>query len=78
MVEKHFCDIPNCNEEAYKLDIEMCSGYYTSSKNYSTGKKIIYEPYERPTTKKYDLCDKHFKEWCNATYTIIKENVEND
>lgn len=70
MVEKHFCDIPCCNEEAIKLGIDMCTGYLIT-----TG-KIKYEPFERPQVLKHGLCEKHFKAWCKATYGIIPLEVE--
>lgn len=76
MVKKHFCDIPNCKEEAVRLDIDMCTGYTLGTQN--EDRSFKYEPFERPEVVKCDLCKKHFKAWCKATYTIalfeVKQN----
>ena len=61
-MKKHYCDIRDCKEEAYNLEVQMCSGYKTSSGN------IKYKPFEIPTIVTYDLCNKHFDKWCKATY----------
>lgn len=77
MVKIYKCDVPDCNEEAHKLDIDVCSGYYTSNKSPNC-QKIKYEPFERPTIEKRDLCKEHFKLWCKATYLFYKRGVDNE
>jgi hypothetical protein len=70
MATKHFCDIEGCKQEASNLDVQMCSGWKVSSQN-SFGVEISYGVFEKPIIIKKDLCDKHFKEWCRATYNTF-------
>ena len=74
-MKKYFCDIPGCDEEAYSHDIDVCDGYTSSSKS-SGMDKIYYEPFERPSFKKVDLCKKHLKEWCKLTYQLLYNKVD--
>jgi len=61
-MKKNYCDIRGCKEEAYNLEVMMCSGWKESSGD------IKYKPFELPELSKKDLCDKHFDKWCKATY----------
>lgn len=73
-MKKYYCDIPNCNEEAWERDLDVCNGYKLSSE--SRDGTIEYKPFEKPHLEKVDLCEKHFTEWCKLTYQLYKENKE--
>lgn len=61
------CDIKGCKNKAAHEQIDCCTGWLeeTSGSNIPTTK---YKPFEKPTFGKKDLCEKHFKIWCEATY----------
>jgi hypothetical protein len=61
MVEKTFCDILGCKEEAYHK-VDSCMGWLDESGSDK------YLPFQRPTVRKIDLCPDHHKQWCIATY----------
>lgn len=69
-MKKYTCDINGCEEEAIRHDIDVCNGYMASSGVYKSEKITTYEPFEKPSIQKYDLCEKHFRQWCKATYDI--------
>lgn len=59
------CDIGGCGEDAYNT-VDICSGFVT---NDFKGKE--YKPFELVRdhqVSKHDLCEKHYKIWCKATY----------
>jgi len=61
-MKRHYCDIGGCKEEAYNLDVQICSGWKVSSGD------IKYKPFEIPIISTYDLCNKHFDKWCKTIY----------
>lgn len=69
-MKQYICDISNCEKEAIRYNIDVCNGYMSSSGVYKSN-KTTYEPFEKPSVQKYDLCKEHFKEWCKATYEIL-------
>jgi len=61
------CDIPKCDAAAYH-NVDMCHGFLESY-----GRQQ-YAPFDRVRSGdilKTDLCNKHFKQWCIATYTAF-------
>lgn len=73
MVNVTLCDIRGCEERAVKEQVDMCTGY---SDYYGTFEETTqYEPFEKPSVGKRDLCKKHFKIWCEATYTAFYKVV---
>jgi hypothetical protein len=75
-MKRHYCDIEGCKEEAYNLEVQVCSGYKQSTE--STGEpKIVYKPFEVPRVSMKDLCNKHFEKWCRATYKCFWGKVKN-
>jgi hypothetical protein len=69
VVTKTFCDAPGCKEEVYGEDpVDVCSGFMTRREQ--PGKPPEdFEPFEKGVTiRKLDLCPKHRKLWCKATY----------
>ena len=66
----------NCNKEVKKKDISICSGYKISYESRSGA--INYEPFEKPTIIKVDLCDKHLRMWCELTYSLYIKIRENE
>ncbi len=66
-MKKIFCDINGCKNEAYSFQsVDVCCGYKLSSEGGGVNEK--YKAFEKPTIKKMDLCDKHYKKWLRATY----------
>lgn len=66
-MKRNYCDIRGCKEEAYNLEVQTCCGWKESScKGFENA--IKYEPFEIPTITTKDLCNKHFKKWCQVTY----------
>jgi len=70
-MKKTYCDIPGCQEEAHE-EVDVCHGYSLSTE--SNDKKTTYEPFEKPNLRKTDLCEKHFRAWCKATYGCFWKN----
>ena len=64
-MKRHYCDIIGCKEEAYNLEVQMCTGWKESSGD------IKYELFEIPTIQTKDLCNKHFDKWCKAIYNAF-------
>lgn len=58
------CDAPDCKEDAY-YRVKTCRGYKKSTGD------ITYECFEKPTLGKMDLCKKHYRQWCEATYKVF-------
>lgn len=60
------CDI--CKEDAYH-EVDVCHGFIESTTD-SEGTSE-YKPFEvirDHQVRKTDLCEKHYKIWCKATY----------
>ena len=66
-MKKIYCDVLGCNEEAYKEQLDCCSGW-TESITSSFLNTEKFKPFEKPIISKKDLCEKHFKLWCKSTY----------
>lgn len=76
-MKRHYCDIEGCKEEAYNLEVQMCVGYKESTEQ-SGKEKIVYKPFEIPHIAKKDLCNKHFKKWCETTYNTFWGKKKHD
>lgn len=74
MVEKRFCDIAGCNEETWREKVDVCIGWLEATEY--GGKRTNFKPFEHPDVVKRDLCDKHYRMWCRATYEIFHGKVE--
>ena len=76
MVTIIYCDIEGCNEEVWVegRQIDVCTGYLTSSESASAGYKK-YKPFEKLRISKRDLCVKHLKMWSKATYEALYGKV---
>ena len=74
-MKKTFCDIDGCGEEAYVEDVDVCIGWIDWSKDASK-KRTTFKPFDKPAKRKKDLCEKHYKIWCRATYEAFHGKVE--
>jgi hypothetical protein len=70
MTQKTFCDV--CNAETYGDSADVCHGYKKSSECGGVTEK--FKPFEKPKVSKTDLCAKHYKLWCEATYNCFWKN----
>lgn len=62
------CDI--CGKEALHHKIDVCHGFTTKTEGRDG--TFNYKPFEKNLkVSKKDLCEKHFKDWCKATYTAF-------
>lgn len=68
-MERCFCDVEGCKEIAFQKQIDVCTGWLHSTDSFF-GKKD-FKPFERPNVSSRDLCEKHFMQWCRATYTAL-------
>ena len=68
------CDIEDCKKKASERKVKLCSGY-TEEEGSSDG-RTVYKPFENPDISELDLCRKHFKDWCEATYNAFWKKVK--
>lgn len=62
------CDIRGCTEDAFRNDVDICSGYKMQTESqYGT---TVYKPFEVPSFRKVDLCRRHLRQWCELTYQL--------
>lgn len=76
MVTKKFCDVEGCDEEAFE-SVDVCYGWLESQQREGEPEKK-FERFEQPDVGKRDLCFKHYKLWCAATYTVIQGEKKNE
>jgi hypothetical protein len=75
-MKKTFCDVKGCEEEAEK-EVDVCTGWLVSrDSRILTIPKEEFKPFERPTVRKRDLCSKHLREWCKATYESLYGKID--
>jgi hypothetical protein len=72
---KRYCDVRGCKNESWKEQIDVCCGWLQSTKD--SNKTEEFQPFEKPNLIKKDLCEKHFKIWCKATYEAFYGEVKN-